>query len=396
MTSAASRQPPSSGSSGFWAALTLLAAAGAQPIHFRVGLLALGAGLLGAVLSRYSRLSAGLIALGAAPLWIAATNVHPALSLLALVSVVLHRSGMPRAVPWLVLALAGVQAARLVLLVDTLPSSSGLAAPILAGGLAAAGAAAAPPGRTTGAAVAFSGALLLGLSALTWWMPPTTPAGIQRAAGFGVLTLQPVPSGALASAALAAQPDWHDLARTLPPEEALRVGWRPAGAPLSPSERVRVARLLEQGGSGSAGLRLLGEDNAEALRWWRVLFERIQGKPVLWTDGILPDVDFIALEGRTELELELSQSGSTELLLHAFEDHPGLLLTMSGEWFEGPPELEIVLDDRTRTLQVSTEKKELKLGALSAGPHRLLLRFLNDLQGASGDRNITIHTLRVE
>lgn len=396
MTSAASRQPPSSGSSGSWAALTLLAAAGSLPIHHRVGLLALGTGLLGAALRRYPRLSAGLLALGAAPLWIAATHVHPALSLLALIPVALHRSGLPRAVPWLVLALAAVQAGRLMLLADTLPSSSGLGLPILAGGLAAAGAAAAPPGRPAGAAVAFSGALLLVLSGLTLRQPLTTPDDIQRAARFGVLTLQPIPTGELASVALAAHPRWHDLARTLPPEAALEAGWRPAGAPLSSAERVAVARLLERRGAGSAGLRLLGEDDAEELRWWRVLFGRIQGQPVRWTAGVLPDVDLITLEGTAELSLQLSQSGSTELLLHATQAHSGSFLMVSGEWFEGPPELEIVLDDRARTVQVSTEEMALELGALSAGPHRLLLRFLNDLQGARGDRNVTIHALRVE
>ncbi|MDG1482060.1 MAG: hypothetical protein P8R54_20885 [Myxococcota bacterium] len=341
-------------------------------------------------------MSAGLIALGAAPLWIAATHVHPALSLLALIPVVLHRSGLPRAVPWLVLSLAGVQAVRLVILVDPLPSSAGLGLLIFAGGLAAAGAAAAPPGRTTGAAVAASGALLLALSGLAWQQSPTTPSDIQRAGRFGVLTLQPLPSGTLASTALTVEPGWHDLAQTLPPEEALRAGWRPAGAPLTPPERVRVARLLERSGDGSAGLRLLGEDDAEMLRWWQVLFKRIQGQPVSWTAGVLPDVELIALEGYTELELLLSQSGSTELLLHSLQDHPGLVLTVSGEWFEGPPELEIVLDDRMRIVQVSTEEMELELGALSAGPHRLLLRFLNDLQGTRGDRNVTVHALRVE
>ncbi len=397
MTSAASRRPPSSGSSGrLWAALTLLAAAGAQPIHFRAGLLALGAGLLGGALCRHPRLSAGLLALGAAPLWVAATSVHPALSLLAVVPILLHREGLPRAVPWLVVALAGVQSARLALLAQPLPSSAGLGVALLAGGLAAAGAAAVPPGRSTGAAVGLSGAVLLGLALLSWRQAPSTPADIQRAAGFGVLTHRPLPSGALAGAALAAVPDWHDLAATLPPEEALASGWRPAGAPLSPVDRVTVARLLERDGDGSAGLRLLRQDDDEGLRWWRALFERLQGQHREWSGGALPDAGLIVLEGSAQLELPLTRAGSTELLLHASSDHPALRLTVSGEWFEGPPELEIVLDDRTRSVQVSTERRDLELGPVYAGPHRILLRFLNDLHGESGDRNVTVHTLSVE
>ncbi|MFT5681791.1 MAG: hypothetical protein ACI8RZ_002709 [Myxococcota bacterium] len=396
MTSAASRQPPLSGSSRLWALLTLGAAAVAQPIHWRAGLLALLAGLIGGLLWRRPQVSAGLLALGAAPLWVAACSAHPGAMVLAVVAVLLHRDGLPRAVPWLVLAVAGVQAARLALLSDALPLSAGLVLPLLAGGAAAAGAASASPGRLPAGALGLSGALLLGLAAVSWRQLPTTPAAVERAAEFGVLTHQPLPKGPLTSVALTAVPDWHDLAMTLPPVDALAAGWRPAGAPLESSERITVARLLERDGDGSAGLRLLRGGDALALVWWRVLFERLQGHSAPWSGGVLPDEPLIHLDGVHVLDLLLTRAGSTELLLHSDRDVSGLRLSLSGEWFEGPPELEIILDHRASIVQVGIERRGVELGPLTAGPHRLLLRFLNDLQGAEGDRNITVHSLRTE
>ena len=94
------------------------------------------------------------------------------------------------------------------------------------------------------------------------------------------------------------------------------------------------------------------------------------------------------------IELSLVQSSTTELLIHATTEIDELSVLLSGEWFEGPPELEIVLDATSRLVQVSRTPRAVSLGSISAGPHRILLRFLNDLQGMQGDRNITVHALQ--
>ncbi len=377
--------------------MTLGAALAGQPLHWRAGLLALSAGLVSRWLPAPA--AAGLLALGAAPLWISATDALPGALLLPLaaVLVLLHRDGLPRAVPPLLLALTAVEALRLWLLVEALPPSAGLAGALLAGGVAVAGAASVSPGRLPAASLGLSGGLTLCLALAAWLQPPGTPAAVQRAASFGVLTHQPLPEGDLALVALAAAPGWHALAMTLPPEEALAAGWRPAGAPLEAPERIALARLLERESRGGEGLRLLREASGPTLVWWRVLFERLQGGEPGWSDAAPPEgLALWRLPGDLDIGLTLSQTSVTELLIHADRPLDAVGLSLSGEWFEGPPELEIILDDRVRAVQVAEHRQRVSLGPVAAGPHRILLRFLNDLQGSMGDRNIFVHTLTAE
>ena len=394
MTSAASRQPPSSGSSLLWSAATLLAALVGAPLHWRAGALALLTGLAALLLRRHPAACAGLLTLGAAPLWLAAADGEPWLLPLALLLLLLHRQGLPRAVPWLILALAAVQAVRLLLLEPVVPAAALLAAPIIGAGLAVAAAAAATPGRSSALSLVLAGALLLVLAGRALRTPLTTSAALEQVDAWGVLRLQGTPEPALAEAALGLQPQWHEVASLLPPERALAAGWRPEGASLAPAERVRVARLLERSGRGGEGSRLLSSGADPTLQWWCVLFERLHGRVQAWPGGDGPAQEHHVLPAMHAIELSLVQSSTTELLIHATTEIDELSVLLSGEWFEGPPELEIVLDATSRLVQVSRTPRAVSLGSISAGPHRILLRFLNDLQGMQGDRNITVHALQ--
>ena len=395
MTSAASRQPPSSGSSLLWGAATLLAALVGAPIHWRAGALAALAGVGALVLRRYPVACSAVLTLGGAPLWLAAASdgLGRLLIIPALVLLLLHRAGLPRAVPWLVLALASVQALRLMLLEAVVPDAVALSVPILIAGLAVAAAATATPTRTPALSLVLSGAILLALSGRALRTPSTTADALKNADAWGVLFHQALPDAALAEQALALHPQWHEVASMLPTAQALAAGWRPEGASLPPLERVAVARWLERDGRGGEGTRLLKRGTDPTLGWWRVLFDRIQGRARPWTGGEGPAQPHHSLPAEHPIELRLVQSGTTELLLHAEDDLTDLSILLSGEWFEGPPELEIVMDATPRLVQVSREPRAISLGPVSAGPHRILLRFLNDLQGARGDRNITVHAL---
>ena len=131
--------PPSSGSSLLWGAGTLLAGVFGAPLHWRAALLALLSGLAGLFLWKHPRACAGLLALGAAPLWIAAAGdgAGRLVLLVAVGSLILHRSGLPRGVPWLVLGTALLQALRLSLLEPVVAAAAAMTLPLAASGLAA-------------------------------------------------------------------------------------------------------------------------------------------------------------------------------------------------------------------------------------------------------------------
>lgn len=365
----------------------------AAPVHWRAGLAALLLGLVSVALSHRQRLTAGLLALGAAPLWLAAADSHPGGLLLVLTAplLLLHRSGLPAAVPWLILAVAGVEAGRLWLVVPALDGAAALAVPVLLGGAAVAASAAAPPTRLASGALVLSGSLLCAGSGLALRGPAQTAEAVQAASEWGVLRYQPLPPASLRPEAITADPTWHAVAMSIPLDAALEAGWRPAGAPLEPADRIAAARQLERTGRGGEGWRLLYGRREPALQWWQSLFARLHGHPKPWSGGAAP-AEALTLPDEHDLGLVLAQTGTTEILLHATSDLR-LTLTLSGEWYEGPPELEVVLDDAAQTIQVSRTRRLHDLGSLSAGPHRLLLRFLNDLQGQTGDRNIIVHSL---
>ena len=70
-------------------------------------------------------------------------------------------------------------------------------------------------------------------------------------------------------------------------------------------------------------------------------------------------------------------------------------LEASGQPLDGPAEIEVRLDHAPPlVLKLPQSPAQLTVAeALSAGPHRLRVRFLNDAQSALGDRNAQVTAL---
>ncbi|MFT4979690.1 MAG: hypothetical protein ACI8S6_005602 [Myxococcota bacterium] len=369
-----------------WAAATLLAAALAAPIDWRVAVLcALGA--LGAKSPRW-------MAICAAPLWAAAaTSGHPlSLILLALAAVAVPRTSLGI----MVLVLAIVEGARAWILVDVLPTSAHLVSPLLLGGLALGGLAATPAGKVPAYTLLFV-AIMLGLGAgVSASGGRESRAEISAAARWGVLQRAPerVTDPALQRWALREAPQWHGLAARMPVEAALELGWQAEGAALEPERRVAAARWLEGRGRGGEALRVLRRGRDAQSRWWHTYFSRAAGTTASSEELVWVPEEAVRLP-LSEQVFDHDQVRTFPLQLD--EAAGGVEVVASAEWFLGPAVLMIELDAEQYEIVPQRSPRVFVLRQrLEAGPHRLRLRYDDDVfVDGVGDRNVYVHTIQV-
>ncbi len=185
-------------------------------------------------------------------------------------------------------------------------------------------------------------------------------------------------------ALVSAAPGRDEAALVLGWDKALALGWRPARAD---GVVVPVARALEAAGRGGEALRLLARHPREGdVDGLRALFERTQGLASGWKGGVLGEL----VPPGGPLPLELVHDGAVTIEFTAVEALSGVALSMEGDAFQGPPEVDIALDGgAVRHLALITPI-EHDLGAVDAGPHRVTVRFVNDKAGPGGDRNVRV------
>ena len=374
-------------SGALWGAGTLLAAALAAPIDWRVAVLcALGA--LGARSGRWA-------AVCAAPLWVTAVLSGHALGALLLLWACVH---IQRAAlgPLLLLA-ALVEGARAWLLAPVLPASASAMAPLWLAGLVLGGlAAGTPSGRGPAVGLMLAGFFLGGGALFAAGGPRATAADISQAARWGVLEAgDPPPTTALQLWAVREAPRWHHNAQALPVGLALSMGWWPEGAPLIPEGRVRAARWLDEHELGGQARRLLRAEQEGLGRWWYRYYLAADGRPDADWDPAWPVPAEAVRLSRQPLEpLTFSMNEHRTLLLHLDGPVTGLEIVASADWFEGPPQLEVLLDGERFLLKPSrSPRRYLLVRPLQAGPHQLQLRYSDDLFSERGDRNVYIHTV---
>lgn len=189
--------------------------------------------------------------------------------------------------------------------------------------------------------------------------------------------------GALA-ALVSAAPARDEAALALGWETALTLGWRPARAE---GVVVAVARALEAAGRGGEALRLLARHPREGdVDGLRALFERTQGLPSGWRGGTLGEM----VPPGGALHLELVHDGAVTLEFTAVEPLVGVTLTLEGDAFQGPPEVDVAVDGGPLRHLALIAPMAHELGPATSGPHRVTIEFVNDKAGPGGDRNVRV------
>ena len=207
--------------------------------------------------------------------------------------------------------------------------------------------------------------------------------------------------------ALMLRPRWHELALGLSKHDSvdnmdvarlLRVGWLPEQAPLASDSRIRVARWLEGHNRGGEAVRLLlAGDRSPEERWLLQLFGRSQGNLSVEVQmPVEPPDDVPRLPGEVGLEWHFTHNGSAIIELHCDQTISDLRLEANGEAYLGTPTIEVLVDHRPAlVLAIKEERARYSIAkGLEAGPHRILVRFSDDLMDpGKGDRNIHIYGL---
>lgn len=370
-----------------WGAGTLLAAALAAPLDWRAAVLCV-LGALGTGSPRWA-------AVCAAPLWVTAVlSGHPLAVLLLLWACAhLHRSVLGP----LILLAALIEGARAWLLAPVLPASTVAMAPLWLAGLVLAGLASGTPGGRMPAAGLLLAGIGLGAGAFAAAGDArTSAADISRAARWGVLEAgaRP-PTTALQLWAVREAPRWHSNAQALPVELALSMGWWPEGSPLEPGDRVRAARWLDAHERGGLARRLLQAVPDGQVRWWEQYYRAADGLTLSDWDVDWPVPDEALRLSQQPVEALLFSSNRTQtLLLHLDEPATGVDIIASADWFQGPPQLELMLDGELFRLQPTRSPRRYQLQRpLGVGPHQLLIRYGDDLFTEHGDRNVYVHAV---
>ena len=415
------REPPVA---VLWAAVTLLAFLAVPLQPWTVSAFALGAAVSAAALRRPSQraFAVGLVALAGAPRWVGA--VGPALAwspwvvvggatlLLGLSrtrSLLTRQYFLPASLPWLVLAVGLVEAARQAaagLQLEAAGRSAGWIALIalsLSGEVAGARRA-----RSSVLALGLVGLLGLGRAGLAARATPSDAGGVRSAAALGVLRLHAEALAArpeLGLEALRADPTLHGLALalmpSLGPQAVLETGWHAEQAPLSPAQRLSLAAALDAVGEGGRAVRVLRPGRADPEVAWRfALMERQIGRAVDWEGPPPPSLSVAdpsgwAVPGRVELGWMFMTNGAQTLDFHAMSALTGLSVEARGQPLNGPAEVEVRLD-HAPPMRVALPEVTAALpitGALAAGPHRLRVSFVNDLSTETGDRNAVVIAL---
>ena len=349
-------------------------------------------------------LAAGLAVVLGASWWLAILALAAAL-------VVLRRPACPdRAVAgWALLALGAV-AAKQAVAARALPGAVGrlpeasltLVTAVAALGLAAGAAEATRPRRWLAAGLGLTGAVTL--SQLGWvWTAPPGALRLERAERAGAEWLvyesvldrarggacgAPCPGDDVLLARLVrAVPLRDEAALALGWRAALDLGWRPRRAE---GVAVPVARELEARGRGGEAFRLLSMHPREGeVDGFMSMMERVEGAPLHWRGGVLGE----AVPGRLALDAELAHNGTFTLEFTATESVRGGRLLLEGTAYLGAPRVSVQLDAAPAREVVVGGALALELGPLEAGPHRLRVRFDDDLVGESGDRNVVVRAL---
>ncbi len=386
--------------------MTLLVALEGEPVPWSASALALSMALL----SRFTRdeaLAAGALALGAAPLWVHTALQGPIWGALlgggALGLLYLARPALPSALPLGLLGVGGVLAVRQLAASYALEAAAGQALGLALAGLVLAGVTAgARREASCSGPLGVVGALGLLVSALSLRGPVQDADGVERLAARGTLRWQ---LDALAERptlglhALGLDPGFHALALRLwpavGPGALLDAGWWPERAPLSPERRLILAERLDARGQGGRALRLLraGRSDPE-VRWQHELLARRLGSGGEWS-GPAPE-GVPALPGELPLSWGYFTDGARALDLHASAPLDGLSLELVGTPCEGAPAVWVGVDARPPAhLEVPARPAWVSLDLpLAAGPHRLTVRFDEDRQAGSCDRNVWVMGLR--
>jgi hypothetical protein len=188
------------------------------------------------------------------------------------------------------------------------------------------------------------------------------------------------------AALVRAAPLRDDAALALGPEEALAAGWRPQRAE---GADVVTARALEKAGRGGEARRLLARHPRDGERdGLLALFERTQGEPVAWRGGPLGPV----VPPTLDLDWELVADGSRALEFTLAEARSDVGLRLDGDAWNGLPTVDVSVDAPAgaSSLVEIAGPMRVPLGPLDAGPHRLVVTFVNDAAGPGGDRNVRV------
>jgi hypothetical protein len=390
-----------------WAALTLIAALDPGVRPWTAGPVALGAAGLAALLgARWPALGAMVLVLGATPLWCAAilgAGVSGAALLLGAAGLLAFGRGpLPPALRVVVLIALSVEALRAHLAGPSLPALGDLALPWWLVGLGLVGClSGALPGRLPVAGLLLAGLITLGRSALLLEAGAHDTRSVEslvQAELFEYVALPEAPG--LALFALSRRPTDHALALALLPEvgldRALSAGWDPLRAHLSPELRREIARWLDQKGRGGAAIRLLRRGRADpTVAWTAVLYARQQGRADLEAgpgERLQAPEGTASLPGHVALSILMDRNGEHGLDFDARAPLARLVLTLEGESWRGDPALSLRVDQGPiQTAIAPAGRSELTLeGTLRAGPHRIVVRFLNDARGEGGDRNLRL------
>lgn len=396
-----------SASDGAWAAATLGVSVAASPVHWRISAFALGLAAVAGWCRRWPSFAAAVLAMGAAPLWLSAGAqgrfATPLVATVATALLILARPTLPSALPWVIAALGGLEAGKQALSGGALAGATALALPLLVGGLTIAGVAAGARAcpwtcLALGLGGLWNGALALDAATT----PPTDPAAARCAVDLGVafvhldaLSADP----ALGLSALGADPRWGALAeRLLPqtgPQPLLATGWEPESTALGRRDRLAVATLLDAGGEGGRALRLLRHaGDGPGVAWTRDLLSRSQGLSVESDAEAPPGVPH--LPGAVTLSWEFYQNGVQTLDFQADTPLRAVSLEVLGVAYRGVPTLLVAVDGRPPVRITAPEGAgtvRIDGQTLARGPHRLRVRFDNDLVGADGDRNVNVRAL---
>ena len=399
-----------------WCAVALAAAALVPVPHWRV---LAGAGVAGGLSlllgGRAPQLGRALLAIGAAPLWLVlgATAEAGRLALaalgLALVARCWRRGGQGSALdraPALIAVLTVVEVLRQASLGGSLSTAVPLALPLLCAGLAVAGAATAPPGRPPAAALLLAAAVLVGRAA-SIVLP--APATVQQAAavarsGFGERWLERLSlDRRLGLAALRADPLWHTLAERLEPLTGAAVlldaGWIPDEATMDAALRIKVADALQMRGEGTRALRLLRRDRADPrVGWAWALLARRLGQEPSGLDALTPPADTPTLPGAIQVNWTFLTNGESHVDIAATATIHTLRWQVHADAYQGSPKLDLLVDGQARgaLLPEDGDSELHQTVNISPGPHRIALRYVNDLADETGDRNAWVLELRAD
>jgi hypothetical protein len=286
------------------------------------------------------------------------------------------------------LALLAVMVARQFVVLPILPGALGPLAGLVLGMLAATAAASAARGdRAEGwalwAVAAVVSARLVGMWAADGQARLDAAIALD-AEGMVYPSLMRSEDPALLRSLVRAVPGRDEAALGLGWEEALALGWRPVRAE---GVEIAVARALEERGRGGEALRLLRRlprlGDIDAILG---LLERIQGEPVRWKGAPLGEL----LPGSFDPNVSFETNGYARTEFTAVVAADGLIVDAVGQAWRGPAVLEVTLDGEAPRRWELDGEGELAFGPLAEGPHRLGFRFVNDLAGPGGDRNVRV------